>query len=724
MITVTLGPQDLGTSLGAVELGIMLSSVLYGVVVIQSYKYYQASFKNDSALLKTTKFNSYHSALETLHTVFQWIYLYSTTITSFGDPNQLDEINWSFQVSIPLTAIIASIVQTFFCHRVSRISGWGYYKAIMIPILVARTGFAVASAVVASNRTLSEYTRDFKWLVILLLAMGAAIDVVNTILLCTFMEQNHNPLLRLNGRISLSTAQPAAHVIPSSLGPRRAGASEPHNLEVHIEMGVQANKDESLLKDLMGYTTSSSASFHTSSSSASAFDSNLIYVSFPTFNTAPDYGDIDCDDYSGVRSTAPSFYSTLSEPCDPKDSTVAPKPSIFLWKDSVFRLPLPRNRTAMVLDNYPCSDAYTSIASESTVAPITKTYIVTEDRPLHVSSHRKSILSGRGSGVYPISEISLPESSDNDQPRRIDELVLKLAWPMKLSSLETENQVFHNLLRSCTEIKHNLPEIHFGGVYGMDDLQELEFSVPYPAIWLFQNSRRIVDRLVVLVMRRYEKLWDARSIEEFQKVFIDCVKCHHHAYTKGRYLHRDLSENNLMIHRRSDAQSNQVNGILNDWDLAAKLDEHGDIPISQRCFRTGTKPFLSVDLLRASPSVHQYKHDLESFFWVLIWAGLHYDLNGKRCGRKEVVQAWWDPNGTLEDARNAKTAFLNDDEVARGVFDNFTSTFKDEKIKESWIMPMYELLKAGYRHSLEGSDLGKPSDCWTFENFMSIVDST
>ncbi|KAF5350338.1 hypothetical protein D9758_012786 [Tetrapyrgos nigripes] len=311
-------PQDLGTSLGAVELGIMFSSVFYGVVIIQSYKYYQASFKKDSALLKTTV--AVLCALETFHTAFQWIYLYRMTISSFGQNDQLNEINWSFIVSMPLTTIIANIVQAFFSHRASRISGWGYYKAIIIPILIARAGFAVAAAVVAFKQPLlTDFTSQFLWIIILLLTMGTAIDVVNTILLSIFMEKNHNPLLRsrtigdkiitwtigniysvlavalissshtslwlffwlqsakcegpfiqfrqlpstddfqyipmpfyhggLNGRISLSTAQPAAHIIPSSVGPRR-GNSGPHNLEVHVEMGVQANKDDTLLKDL------------------------------------------------------------------------------------------------------------------------------------------------------------------------------------------------------------------------------------------------------------------------------------------------------------------------------------------------------------------------------------------------------------------------------------------------------------------------------------------
>jgi hypothetical protein len=44
--------DDLNVTLGAVELGTMLSSVLYGIILIQAYKYYQASFKNDGYLLK------------------------------------------------------------------------------------------------------------------------------------------------------------------------------------------------------------------------------------------------------------------------------------------------------------------------------------------------------------------------------------------------------------------------------------------------------------------------------------------------------------------------------------------------------------------------------------------------------------------------------------------------------------------------------------------------
>ena len=35
--------------------------------------------------------------------------------------------------------------------------------------------------------------------------------------------------------------------------------------------------------------------------------------------------------------------------------------------------------------------------------------------------------------------------------------------------------------------------------------------------------------------------------------------------------------------------------------------------------RTGTKPFMAIDLIHLDPTVHMYRHDLESMFYVLVW---------------------------------------------------------------------------------------------------------
>ena len=46
--------QNPESFLGPIELGVLSTSVLYGIALVQTYKYFQASFRNDSVLLKCT----------------------------------------------------------------------------------------------------------------------------------------------------------------------------------------------------------------------------------------------------------------------------------------------------------------------------------------------------------------------------------------------------------------------------------------------------------------------------------------------------------------------------------------------------------------------------------------------------------------------------------------------------------------------------------------------
>ena len=59
-------------------------------------------------------------------------------------------------------------------------------------------------------------------------------------------------------------------------------------------------------------------------------------------------------------------------------------------------------------------------------------------------------------------------------------------------------------------------------------------------------------------------------------------------------------------------------GTLSDFDLSSVSGER-----SNNKQRTGTLPFMAIELLSASdPIVHKYEHDVESFYWVLLYAVL------------------------------------------------------------------------------------------------------
>jgi len=109
---------------------------------------------------------------------------------------------------------------------------------------------------------------------------------------------------------------------------------------------------------------------------------------------------------------------------------------------------------------------------------------------------------------------------------------------------------------------------------------------------------------------------DYQSPLELLEALRDAIKAHRSLYMDGNILHRDISENNIII---TDPQRNDgFRGMLIDLDLAKEL---GSGRSGARC-RTGTMEFMAIEVLLGIS--HTYRHDLESFFYVLLW----------QCGRR------------------------------------------------------------------------------------------
>jgi Fungal protein kinase len=88
---------------------------------------------------------------------------------------------------------------------------------------------------------------------------------------------------------------------------------------------------------------------------------------------------------------------------------------------------------------------------------------------------------------------------------------------------------------------------------------------------------------------------------------------HYHLW-HGGVEHNDISVSNLMYDK-----ANEDRGILNDFDLAHV--KWGRRPSGTE--RTGTMPFMALDLLTKDAwdgkVKRLYRHDCESFAWVLLW---------------------------------------------------------------------------------------------------------
>ncbi|KAH9847061.1 hypothetical protein C2E23DRAFT_849942 [Lenzites betulinus] len=90
-------------------------------------------------------------------------------------------------------------------------------------------------------------------------------------------------------------------------------------------------------------------------------------------------------------------------------------------------------------------------------------------------------------------------------------------------------------------------------------------------------------------------------------------------------LHRNVSFTNIMWDPEHEGAG--VHFVLTDFDLAVRLDSNGTAKGVTARHRTGTLPFMAVELLKdmaknpSNPQIaHEQRHDYESLFWVAAWS--------------------------------------------------------------------------------------------------------
>ncbi|KAG6166007.1 hypothetical protein E4U51_003976 [Claviceps purpurea] len=115
---------------------------------------------------------------------------------------------------------------------------------------------------------------------------------------------------------------------------------------------------------------------------------------------------------------------------------------------------------------------------------------------------------------------------------------------------------------------------------------------------------------------------DFKNVKQLLESLRDAIRAHRSLYVKGNIMHRDISAHNIIITDHTEPDTGGFKGMLIDLDLACTV---GSAASGAR-YLTGTVQFMAVEVLLKID--HTYRHDVESFFYVLLWL----------CGREA-----WDP---------------------------------------------------------------------------------
>ncbi|KAJ7701463.1 hypothetical protein B0H17DRAFT_1195252 [Mycena rosella] len=112
-------PAPDGT-LGALEIGAVVATFLFGVETLQTFNYYR-QYPKDSVILRISV--AFIWFLELAHTICALHAVYSLSVTYYGQVEHLFNPPYSLQTTILFSSSVYTLVQIFFANRLHLLSG-------------------------------------------------------------------------------------------------------------------------------------------------------------------------------------------------------------------------------------------------------------------------------------------------------------------------------------------------------------------------------------------------------------------------------------------------------------------------------------------------------------------------------------------------------------------------------------------------------------------------
>ncbi|KAH8994619.1 hypothetical protein EDB92DRAFT_2102582 [Lactarius akahatsu] len=152
---------DIRNSCGAAFVGLLVSTILFGLTIAQTWFYFWNYRHRDSKLLKF--FVAFLTVIDTLHTITCAYVIYWYLILNFGNVESLRDSIWAMDLQAIFNVIIGSSVQLYYARRVYVVSR-SIILLILIVVVIA-VGSGTAVYLIAEQLALKRFSavHSFVW---------------------------------------------------------------------------------------------------------------------------------------------------------------------------------------------------------------------------------------------------------------------------------------------------------------------------------------------------------------------------------------------------------------------------------------------------------------------------------------------------------------------------------------------------------------------------------
>lgn len=194
-------PTKFNDTLGALLIGLIISTTLFGLTTLQTYLYF-LNYIKDRLSLKFLVVSLW--ILDFMHTILVAHASYHYLVVNFANPLGLIHGEWSLIVEVAVTTTVTLIVQSFFAYRVYKLSEGNWWLAILIVgLALGHSGLGIASTVRLFQIGVFSNIPHISDILSSTLIVMAVNDVLITFSLCYYLRKTQKSMQQRHDAIRL-----------------------------------------------------------------------------------------------------------------------------------------------------------------------------------------------------------------------------------------------------------------------------------------------------------------------------------------------------------------------------------------------------------------------------------------------------------------------------------------------------------------------------------------